>query len=100
VFFPNATAQQVRGGAPLGAPARVQVVYPSRAETINAAGGIIPTHVRADALADWVAGDRLVIQSLDGFTALPEVVNYRVSSVTRLTGSLPATDLELAGGMK
>jgi len=100
VFLPNAVAQQIRGGAPSGAPRPVQVIYPSRNEVIAAGGATIPTHVRDTATADWVAGDRLTILSLTGFTALPEVASYRVKIVTRMPGFLPATDLELAGGMQ
>lgn len=99
MFFPNATIQQMRAGAPLGAPKRVQIIYPSRSEQVSAAGGVVPTHVRDDAQADWVQGDRLIVQALDN-AALPEVTTYRVKAVTRVTGFLPATDLELAGGIQ
>ena len=49
--------------------------------------------------ADWLTGDRLTIQSLDG-SALPEVVTYRVKKVTRVPAPLALTDLELAGGLQ
>jgi len=79
---------------------RVQIFVPTRNEEIEAAGGMVPLHVYDTPTADWVTGDRLTIQSFDGITAAPEVVNYRVSKVTRVPAPLALTDLELAGGMK
>jgi len=99
MFLPNGTIQQYRAGAALGAPKRVQVIYPSRKEQMAADGGVVATHMRDDAHADWLTLDKVTILSLDG-TALPLVVNYSVNIVTRMPGFLPATDLELAGGVQ
>lgn len=78
---------------------RVEVFVPTRNEQIRADGGLIPLHVYDAPAADWLTGDRLTIQSFDGI-ALPEVVNYRVSKVTRVPAPLALTDLELKGGMQ
>lgn len=94
----NATVVKHRANTP-DLTRRVQLFVPTRTEQIMAGGGMVPLHVYDAPAADWLTGDRLTIQALDG-AATPEVVNYRVTKVTRVPAPLALTDLDLAGGMQ
>ena len=101
MLFPNATVTLTRGQGSKRTQVyigrRVELTFASRDEVIRAEGGRVPVFMADLPDSDYRQGDIVTLTAQDGHTLPPQVANYAVGAVERLSGVLAYTRVQLTG---